>query len=436
LNEQWRELKLRKTIKRCLLDVGLMHYAVAVPHYYTLFRGDEIVQEGLAVNRVLPTDFWWDFDAINPPEDALYYIRRSWLPIDLAYEMYPQVDWKPVQRFVWETENKDKTVNQQDTEDLKYPNREFSRVAVFEAQDLREGKIIRFCEEHDDLLDEIDFPYSNIKGFLPEYLCFNEVPDETYPEADVAFVEPQQLEVNKIRTQAMIHRKRFNRRYIALKDAIDDEQMEVLKAGEDGTIAMVNDLDGIKPLEDAPLDPHIYTFHEPSVKEDFREISGINEYLRAGAVPRVKTAYETAEIIAGGTIRIADRADEVEDFVRGIARKLLQIGQEYYDKPIIARIPGFGIQEFTRDWLQGDFNIVIKVGSTRPVDLVREVQLAGMIYDRLAQDPSVRNRTRMIQDLLAKIDPTLEFEEWFQPPPNPMEAQSQVLANLLRQERR
>ena len=416
LNYYWRELGLKKMVRRATKDAILCSFGCADLGYSAVFGNEDLVRrEGPYIRRLSPFDIWLDPDALySGDEDEYFRINREIWPFHLFKEKWPEAG-KSVPLYKASYPGRRPTVQKTATPISR--DDDLARVAVYRAQDLESNELLWFCDGYDDFLLKKPNPY-NVEGFLTELLTFHEVPEEVYSMSVIRPAEGQQLELNKIRTSWMRHRKRFNRRYIHNANAMTPEQKEILKRGEDGSLCEVTDVRGVIPLQDASMPPDI-DLHENRIKEDWRDITVINEYLRSGQMGKTKTAYEASEIVAGSKLRLGTLIEDVRSFQSNIARKLLQILQQYLPEPIVVQIAGSEGQnwvQFTREQIQGEFDVSIFSGEMLPPDRERERVLAERFYQTFRPDPNVDQRK-----ILRKA-----LEMWGVPDPDGYIAQGQI----------
>lgn len=137
--------------------------------------------------------------------------------------------------------------------------------------------------------------------FLPfADLRFHQLLDEFYPLPPVFnWISPQD-ELNETRQMQRVHRKRFKRRFIRLRNFCSAEEWDKLESGDDGTCIEVSNLDGIRALEDAPLDSAIAR-NVPTSREDFRYVTGVSG--EEHGVADAKTATQSVQLEANSRVR-------------------------------------------------------------------------------------------------------------------------------------
>lgn len=250
---------------------------------------------------------------------------------------------------------------------------DIDRVTVWEFYDITANKMCVFAEGSDDyLIDPIEMPYAF--GHPYEFIANYEVPDEFYPIGDLEMVEAPQQELNKTRSQMMNHRKKYGRKYLYRASALGPEGREGLESNEDNiAIEVVDDnlplQDVILPVPITPMAGDLYQYSD-LIESDMDKVSGVNEYAR-GATPEIRrTATEAAMIQDGANARSADKLALIEISIGNIARKVLQLAQQYMTGEQAARIVGTdGTQfwfEYDHEDIEGEFDFSVEGGSTQP----------------------------------------------------------------------
>ena len=80
-------------------------------------------------------------------------------------------------------------------------------VEMFEIHDQRTQSVMALSMDHDTWLRKPEFDHLQVEGLNAEVLGFNEDPDYFWWTPDARLIEPQQEEINDIRTMAKRHRK-------------------------------------------------------------------------------------------------------------------------------------------------------------------------------------------------------------------------------------
>lgn len=250
---------------------------------------------------------------------------------------------------------------------------DIDRVTIWEFYDVVSDSMCVFCEGSDDyLIDPQKMPY--VFGHPYEFVANYEVPDEFYPIGDLEMVEAPQQELNKTRSQMMNHRKKYGRKYLYRASALGPEGRQGLESNEDNiAIEVIDDnqplQDVIMPVPITPMSGDLYQY-SAIIQGDMDKVSGVNEYAR-GATPEIRrTATEAAMIQDGANARSADKLAVIEIAIGGIARKILQLAQQFMTGEQAARIVGADGQQFWFEYnhedIEGEFDFQVEGGSTQP----------------------------------------------------------------------
>ena len=352
LNIQWARHGGHKNVKRVIVDGEITGVGWLRISHGTLEPLNFPPKPGsLTFKRVSPFDIYTELDNISL-EECTYFVERVRYPTRWLNKLFPKAEFQP------------DTLDFEATRRFGTTKHSPSKTTFYQIQDLIEGKLLLLSPQQREVLLETELEFRE-PMYIP--LVFAEDPERSEAISETGIIEPQQIELNNIRTQQHIHRKRFNRRYIANKSLFEDEaELKKVERGEDGTIAFVNEVEGaIKPIEDAPL-PTDLQVYQMDIKTDLREMFGINEWLKAGVIPRTKTAYESSQISQGTQLRSHGRADELNDFLIQAARTTMSLLQHYeiVDRHYIQTEEGERL--WTREDMLGDYEVEVEVGSTLP----------------------------------------------------------------------
>jgi len=368
LNYKWYQLAGRKIIKKNIVDTTLagLAWACAIHTQYHIegaLGGALNKPDGPAIIYSSPLDIFTELDLANPGE-ATFFIRRVFPSVRILKKAFS--------RYEWQADAEGELIkDRRRTTRMSFTP---TRAVLYEITDLVEREIICLAPQLNKILFRVPYPYSYLSNSNFEWLAFDEDPDGLFPLSESEIVEVQQLELNKIRTQQMKHRKRFNRRYIQSHGAFDEEELTKIEQGEDGTIAEASDnvtnlQNCLVPVPDAQISPDVQIYQN-DIKTDIREIQGLNEYARSGMVPKTKSASEASMINQGSQIRTRDKSLFLEDHTKGLASKLLKIIQHEFEEvdylPIVGQEGVEQYRAWSREDIQGDFEVEVGIGSMLP----------------------------------------------------------------------
>ena len=257
--------------------------------------------------------------------------------------------------------------------DRKAFDSDIDRVTIYEFYDIADGTMCVFAEGGDGyLIDPVEMPYAFGHPF--EYIPNYEVPDSFYAIGDLEMIEAPQQELNKTRSQMMNHRKKYGRKYLYRASALGPEGRQGLESSEDNVaIEVVDDnqplQDVIMPVPITPMSGDLYQYSN-IISADMDRVSGVNEYAR-GSTPEIRrTATEAAMIQDGANARSADKLAIIELAIGNIARKVLQLCQQYMTGEQVARVVGMDGQQFwfqySHEDIEGEFDFSVEGGSTQP----------------------------------------------------------------------
>ena len=265
--------------------------------------------------------------------------------------------------------------------------REEDRVVIYEFYDVVDNTMSVFSMTGDGfLVDPIPMPYASGQPFV--MLRNYDVPDYFYPMGDLESIESLQLELDKTRSQMMNARKRYARKYLYHERSFGPEGREALESDQDGRLVPVVDenkplSEVVVPMPQTPLSPEIYNMSE-IVEGDISTVSGVSEYAR-GQMPEIRRTATEASIIAdAGNARAADKLAIIESGISHIARRVLQLIQQFMTGEAMARVSaGNGenlFVNYTRDDITGEYDFSVEGGSTQPInDTIRKQQAVSLM---------------------------------------------------------
>jgi hypothetical protein len=149
--------------------------------------------------------------------------------------------------------------------------------------------------------------FARLSGFYPIPL--------TYPWMS------SQDEINESREQIRSYRRRFTRKFQAIKGAIEEEEMEKFVSGPDGVLIIVKQADAIKAIDN----PEIGPTSEGALlqaKDDFNIMSGTSAEARGQNIDR-ETATQAKLIDARSQIRESAEQIDFSVFASEIGQELL-----------------------------------------------------------------------------------------------------------------
>jgi hypothetical protein len=418
INWLWKEQNMRKVVRQVVTDSLLLTgRGITAPGYSALFDGQSTISyDTVTAYRVSPFDYMLDMEA-DSSDNAFYGIKRLIMPIPLAAQMFnkPEDIFLPLKYTRWaKVKPMEKDINRNHI-------RRFGRTIVYEVQDLLAGKFHYLTSGYDKFLESFNNPYP-VDGLLPSFLEPIPIPDDIQCIPEASLIWPQLEELTDVRNFWLEHWRKLMPKYIYEKGSITQDELEKLTSAVGTTFAeMVTSIGGIKLL-DTPGGQMDIQFHEAMVKEDIRDTTGINEYLRGSSVPRVKTAYETSQIQSGANVRIGDMNDLVELHCSDIAQKQLAIAAEFLSPEELFLIAGLPADLRTIGLPPG----MIPSATVMKMETTVTVHTGSMTFPNKGQDPQKAallmqllglpeiNRYPVVAEILQLLD--FNAQQYMNPP--------------------
>src|SRR3990167_701791 len=209
-----------------------------------------------------------------------------------------------------------------DSEDVQW-------VEIWEVHDSRSGKLYAVTKDIDKFLRDEEDP-AQIEG-LPVYtIVFNPDPDYIYGIPDVRILEPQLLELNEIRTQAMKHRRIDLAKLITKKGVFSPEEKQKMMSEQ---VQSVAEADVDVALRDAVMPaPNMASgimqdmaFAGSIAQADIREAVGFSRVAQGEYQGKTHiSSEETKRVFQALNIRLDERRDLIVDTLSFAIRKFNQ----------------------------------------------------------------------------------------------------------------
>ena len=346
----------------------------------------EIVEDQPFVERISPFDMFVDPEA-TCLEDARWIAQRIVRPVA---DVKADKRFRRSVRMNVEADAGLKVRWENDDERDRYSDL-VERVTLYEYYDLEEGTISVCAEGSEDyLLDPTPMPADFGHPFV--MLRNYDIPDTFYPMGDLEAIESLQEELNKTRSQMVNHRKRYARKYLYHERSFGPEGREALESDIDGRFVPVVDENRplgevVVPLPQVPLAPEMYN-HSSIIENDVNTVSGVSEYAR-GQMPEIRRTATEASIVAdAGNARASDKLAMVEICIGDVARRVIQLLQQYMTRDQMVRITGKDDQQYfvayTRDDILGEYDFSVEGGSTQPLNETGRRQQAISLMNAVA----------------------------------------------------
>lgn len=265
----------------------------------------------------------------------------------------------------------------------KGDNTETDLAVCYEVWDKKRNKYYVFLSGVIEPLIETEWPYDYLDGFPYEKTDFIPVPNEHYGLGIPAWIEDQQLELNRVRTSMYDHRRRFNRKYLVQEGALEPGEKQKLISGDTGTIIMTTGgPNSVAPLQELKIPSDAFGV-ESTIKADIMELTGVDQLARGGQLPGRTSAAEINARQSYVNLKLDDRVESVDKFVLKNGKKVLQHIKTNTKVDRVMQIAGPLGQtwiRFSPEDIRSEFDITMDTVSAPKIDEVADRQQALQIF--------------------------------------------------------
>lgn len=412
VNHLWKELKLKADIELQITDALFVGHAWNKVGNSTKTSGSgdltQLTEDSVYANRVSWRDMYMNVGCKNPPKDNIWIGQRIYRPTEDVKKDYPKLA-------------KRLNGSSYPSIDIKYfknilYKEDFNYTAIHEVWDAHERMTYLVCDEINDKYLEDPKPWPD---WLEEYpfqmLSFHNIPDEPYPQSDIAPWEPLVKEKIKLFTMCLNFAKRWNRQMLMRKGTMNVQDQDKFEKGIEGSIlaaVTTGDLNSaIKMLDWGSMPPDFFILLD-RLDAMIDRIRGQSSFMQGGVTKTSTRTEGELQLIKGGADARTDRKqDRIENHCANIARHLIMQMKNNFDVAYIAKITGNeppeiikafeqqGIYDpasktikFDKSQIEGEFDVSVKAGSTLPLDKATRDQVLDRVLEisiPLAQAPSV-----------------------------------------------
>lgn len=377
LNEGWRQIKAKLTIKRVQLDQLVMGFGAAQLGYSFITENDyskpnldlgldysEMVKEDeafflrVSTNDILPDDKAKHFSEMK------WLATRYYLPYKTAQEQFNikgKLEPTSMHNLDYYSKYAPKTSDPMFKEI-------FQLVEIWQIQDLERDKFYYVTDGYDKFMAVQDNKYDF--GFNTKLFWVNDCPDELLPISDVSQIEDLVMELNKTRTQLLNHRRKIQRKILYETGAfktkedvnrlLNDDDMQAVEM-KDG--ALSSQAQRVLIVQPGVVPAEFYKIDEIN-KDDIYQVSGVGANQMAAEGTVAKTATESSIIERNANLRNVERIDAMNDYCETVGRCLLSIMQKFQNrKTSFYNRQKMQWVQFTNEDIAGNYSVSIKVGS-------------------------------------------------------------------------
>lgn len=274
--------------------------------------------------------------------------------------------------------------------------REDGMVDLVEIRDKKSGLVfvlapyhhskILYCE-HDEMMDEGHFPYFPLI-FNADDLFFWGVPD-------AQILDPQQRELNEIRTIMMKHRRVSLIKVIAKIGAMSPDEMEKFSSEQVSPVILAESINDIKVMEAANIPQGLLTM-DALVERDVQEILGLgaNQFGEYAPGSADRSATEANIVNQATQIRMDERRDAVADLIVDLVNQVHPtIFNRWTEEQVIDLVGPGGVKiwvQFRPEELKhSGYNVSVDPDSTLPETKAAKEAKAIQVYTLLSKNPLI-----------------------------------------------
>lgn len=242
-------------------------------------------------------------------------------------------------------------------------------IDFYEIYNLKTREWLIYSEDADDLVSKPKSLPAGVEKHPFNFLRFVLRAKSPYPIPPMFPGLDPQREYNMTRSKVQTHRKRFNRKYTALENAVDPDELSKLESGEDGTVITVRMHDAVRPIQDAALNPQDYS-EIGLLNADLVELLNSPDATRG--IASADSATEAGLIDRRLEVKEGDRMGLVVDWIIDWAKKVDKLVQAYIDKEEAVRVTGpqgeLWVTVSPKDYedIEGEYEYSVNVGATQP----------------------------------------------------------------------
>ena len=223
-----------------------------------------------------------------------------------------------------------------------------NELEMYEIRDLRTGKVIiipAYSSDKHFLYEDDAMQVNGRPNIYP--LIFN--PDDEYfwGVPDSVILEPQQLELNEIRTVQMRHRRISVIKLLYKRGALDDGEAEKLLNGEVGIGIQINkefDITDVDSFQMGTI-PEALFAADQTIQADVREMLGFSrnqsgEFASGQKSHSAPTAFEAQVVQAASEIRVDERRDGIADVLVSVFEDANALVFDEWDDEQVVQVMG------------------------------------------------------------------------------------------------
>jgi hypothetical protein len=271
-------------------------------------------------------------------------------------------------------------------------------IQVAEFRDKKSGMVFVLAPYHAQkiLLQDQDVFTQEHNHFPVFPIVFNADPEHCWGLADSKILEPQQRELNEIRTQEMRHRRHAIVKLLAVEGAIQPDEVEKLDGEDVGAVVVVSELGSVTPFPAVGNMPTALLEMDQAVQREVQEILGLgsNQFGEYAPGSADRSATEAQIVNQATQIRMDERRDTVADVTEDIVRGMHSIIIDNWGEEQIVQLVG---DDGAKVWVQvrgdlmkqGVYDVNVDPDTGTPVTAEARQQKALATFKLLMGNPMI-----------------------------------------------
>ena len=284
-------------------------------------------------------------------------------------------------------------------------------VQIVEFRDKKSGKVFVIAPYHSKkvLLVEDD-TFTQEHNRFPIYpIVFNADTDRCWGVPDAKILDPQQRELNEIRTQEMLHRRHAVVKLLFQEDSISPDEMEKMDSSDVGACVKVTDINAVRPMAIVNAIPTGLIEQDQNVQREVQELIGLgsNQFGEYAPGSADRSATEANIVNQATQIRMDERRDAVADVTEDIFQGVHSIIFEHWNEEQVVDIVGdngatFWVKVQPEYLRNGTYDINIDPDTGLPMTAQLRKANAVQTYQMLSQNPKI-NQDKLLNMLLREL---------------------------------
>ena len=271
-------------------------------------------------------------------------------------------------------------------------------VDLLEIHDMRTGMVMVLAPYMTDRVlfhGEDDLQYHGICNYKP--MVFNEQDNCFWGVPDSQIIEPDQLEINEVRTMQMIHWRLSVMKLIYQRGKVDDAELQKIVDGEIlSAIGVKGDVRAAIDIIQAGEIPDSLFKADMQINQDVRESVGFsrNEFGETSPSSARTTAFETRVVKMASEIRVDERRDMVADMLLESVNHINSIIFSHWTSEQVIQVAGpMGVPlwvRYTPAMLkEGSYDVKVDLDNSLPETKDIRTQRAIQTYTMLKDNPMI-----------------------------------------------